>query len=103
VGGSAVSFLGRGAARQQKDAAMTDLTRDEREALVLLSLTYPAAVAYVEDRGEAIEVFEELVERKRAIRIRSDDFEGVAYQLSPEMAEAHRRVIANRADRAGLN
>jgi hypothetical protein len=82
---------------------MTNLTRDEREALVLLTLAYPAGLVYPEDRGESVEVFEALVENGRAIRIRSDDFEGVGYQLSPEMAEAHRRVIANRADRAGQN
>jgi hypothetical protein len=37
------------------------------------------------------------------VRIESDDFEGTGYQLSPAMAEAHRQVIADRADEAGRN
>jgi hypothetical protein len=83
---------------------MSDLNRDEREALVLLTLVFPAALLYDPDyHGEACDVFEALVESNRAIRIQSDDFEGVGYQLSPAMAEAHRRVIANRADKAGQN
>jgi hypothetical protein len=73
-------------------------------ALVLLTLAYPVGLVYDPDyHGEACEVYEGLVESGHAIRIRSDDFEGVAYQLSPEMAEAHRRVIASRADQAGQN
>jgi hypothetical protein len=83
---------------------MTDLTRDEREALVLLTLAYPTGLVYDPDHhGEAVDVYEGLVASGRAIRIRSDDFEGVGYQLSPEMVEANRRVIINRADKAGQN
>jgi hypothetical protein len=38
-----------------------------------------------------VEVCESLVATGHAVRIEGDDFEGVGYQLSPEMAEAHRR------------
>jgi hypothetical protein len=83
---------------------MTDLTRDEREALVLLTLAYPAGLVYDPDHhGEACEVYEGLVESGHAIRIRSDDFEGVGYQLSEEMAAAHAKLITDRADAAGQN
>jgi hypothetical protein len=83
---------------------VTSLNRDEREALALLTLVYPAGVAFTADRGEAIEVCEELVEVGYAVRVEGDDFPGmIAFQLSPEMAEAHRRVIANGADQAGMN
>jgi hypothetical protein len=83
---------------------MTDLTRDEREALVLLTLAYPAGLLYDPDHhGEACDVFEQLVQSGHATRIRGDDFEGVGYVLSEQMAEAHRQVITNRADRARLN
>jgi hypothetical protein len=67
-------------------------------------LAYPAGLLYDPDRsGEACDVYEELVAMRRAIRIESDDFEGVGYQLSPEMAEAHRQVISNGADQANQN
>jgi len=40
------------------------------------------------------------VESGHAVRIESDDFEGRGYQLSERMAEAHRQVNSDRADRA---
>jgi hypothetical protein len=37
------------------------------------------------------------------VRVEGEDFEGHGYQLSPEMAAAHRQVISDRADQAGQN
>ncbi len=50
-----------------------------------------------------MKVCDQLVESGHAIRIESDDIDGVGYQLSPEAAEAHRRVLEQRADEAGQN
>ena len=47
-----------------------------------------------------MKVCDQLVESGHAIRIESDDID---YQLSPEAAEAHRRVLEQRADEAGQN
>jgi hypothetical protein len=48
-------------------------------------------------------VCDSLVESGHAVRIESDDFDGVGYQLSAEMAETHRRVIDERADETAMN
>jgi hypothetical protein len=88
---------------KQKGNRVTGFNVDEQEALALLTSCYPAGIAFTEDRGEAIEVCEALVASGHAIRIRSDDFEGIGYQLSLEMAAAHQQVIAARADEAGQN
>lgn len=77
------------------------MSPEQQEALANLTVTYPAGVALTDDRG--IAVYESLVESGHAVRIESDDFEGRGYQLSSEMAEAHRQVIANGADQAGRN
>jgi hypothetical protein len=37
------------------------------------------------------------------VRVEGDDFEGRGYQLSPQMAEAHRQLITKGADAAGQN
>jgi hypothetical protein len=38
-----------------------------------------------------------------SVRIKSDDFEGKGYQLSPEAVAAHQMLIDARADQAGMN
>ena len=56
-----------------------------------------------EDRIDAITVCEGLVATGHAVAVESDDFEGKGYQLSPEMAAAHRQVIDDRAAEAVQN
>ena len=82
---------------------MTDFTDEQREALATLTVAYPAGITLTEDRLDAIAVCEGLVESGHAVRVASKDFEGRGYQLSPEMAAAHRLLIADRADAATKN
>jgi fructose-specific phosphotransferase system component IIB len=79
------------------------LTDEQQEALARLTVAYPAGLAYTDDRVEAIKVYDGLVESGHAVKVESDDIDGVGYQLSPEMVEAHRGVIEQRADEAGQN
>jgi hypothetical protein len=80
---------------------VTEFTDEQLEAFARLTLAYPAGFAITEDR--AIPVYDSLVESGHAVRVESDDFEGKGYQLSAEMAAAHRQVITDRADQAGQN
>ena len=79
------------------------MTEEQQRALATLTIAYPAGISLTEDRVDEIEVCDGLVESGHAVRIESDDYDGKGYQLSPEMAEAHRRVIEQRADEAGQN
>jgi hypothetical protein len=86
------------------EAMMSNLTRDQQEAVALLSACYPAGLLYDPDQhGEAIDVMEELVESGHAVRIEGDDVPGVGYQLSEQMARAHLQLIRDRAEQAGQN
>jgi hypothetical protein len=68
-----------------------------------VTLAYPAGITLTEDRVDAIAVCDSLVATGHAVAVESDDFEGKGYQLSPQMAAAHRQVITDRADQAGQN
>jgi hypothetical protein len=82
---------------------VTDFTDEQQAAINTLTVVYPRGITLTEDRVDDIAVCDSLVESGHAVRIESDDFEGTGYQLSPEMAVAHRQVIAERADQAGRN
>ena len=79
------------------------LTHEHEKTLATLTIAYPGGVVIGEDRVEDIEVCEGLVESGHLVRVEWDGFDGQGYQLSAEMAEAHRRVIRDRADEAGQN
>ena len=68
-----------------------------------ITLSYPNGIALTDDRVEDIQVCDSLVESGHAIRIDSDDIDGVGYQLSEEMAEALRRILEQMADEAANN
>jgi hypothetical protein len=82
---------------------MTNFTDEQQEALARLTDVYPAGIAYTDDRVEAIKVFDSLVKSGHVVRIESDEIDGVAFQLSEEMAEAHRRLLEQRAREAANN
>jgi hypothetical protein len=82
---------------------MTDFTDEQQTAIATLTVAYPAGITLTEDRVDDIAVCDGLVATGHALRVEGDDFEGRGYQLSTEMAAAHRQVIADRADEAGKN
>jgi hypothetical protein len=101
-GGSAVPSKPRGyPVRRGKEPDVTNLDADQQEALANLSVAYPAGLMFTEDRGDAIAVYESLVESGHAVRVDLD--EGRGFQLSEQMAEAHRRVASNGVDQASQN
>ena len=79
------------------------MTEEQQAALATLTIAYPAGISLTEDRVDEIEVCDGLVESGHAVRVESDDFDGNGYQLSPEIAQAHHRLIEQRADEAGQN
>jgi hypothetical protein len=82
---------------------MTDFDEEQLAALATLTLLYPAGITLSEDHAGDIEVCEGLVDSGHAVRVEGSELEGKGYQLSPVMAEAHRRNIAEAADEAGRN
>jgi hypothetical protein len=70
-------------------------------ALVTLTLAYRNAISLTEDRVHDVEVCDSLVRSGHAVRFASDD--GTGYALSERMAAAHRQLVEQRADEAGMN
>jgi hypothetical protein len=82
---------------------MTSFSDEQQAAIATLILEYPNGITLTDDRIRDIAVCDSLVDTGHAVRIESDDVDGVAYQLSPEMAEAHRRMVEQRASEAEQN
>jgi hypothetical protein len=78
---------------------MMNFSDEQQAAIATLTGALPGGITLTEDRVQEIKVCGELVESGHAMRVESDDFEGVGFQLSEELAEAHRRVLERRADK----
>jgi hypothetical protein len=59
---------------------MTDFTEEQQAALNTLTALYPGGLTLTDDRVHDIEGCDSLVPSGHAVRIDSDDFDGVGFQ-----------------------